>query len=51
MMNPDARKFFEENPDEPYWYYTPTLRVPNPKLKPWTWDHAVPWPSNKGDER
>ncbi len=39
VMNADAAKFFEENPDAEYWYYSPTLRVPRPglyqpKLKP-----------------
>lgn len=43
-MNKDAKQFFQDNPDEPYWYYTPTLRVPNPRLKPWEWTPRVPWP-------
>ncbi|WPH57726.1 hypothetical protein [Mycobacterium phage WXIN] len=44
-MNPDAQEFFSKNPDEPYWYYTPTLRVPNPKLKPWLSVPRMAWPS------
>lgn len=43
-MNPDAEAYFADNPEEPYWYYSPTLRVPNPALKPWTWDPPVPFP-------
>lgn len=45
-MNSDAQKFFEENPDEPYWYYSPTLRVVNTRLKPWL-KPFVPWPRGK----
>lgn len=43
-MNDDAKAHFEANPDEPYWYWTPSLRVPNPRLKPWNWTPRVTWP-------
>ncbi len=46
-MNENARKYFEENPEEKYWYYSPTLRVPNPKRKPWL--REVPWPKKEGE--
>lgn len=45
MSHRDAEEFFVANPNEPYWYYSPTLRVPNPKLNPWTWSPRVPWPT------
>lgn len=44
-MNEDAKAFFDANPDEPYWYYSPTLRVPNGKLKPWQYVPPMPWPA------
>jgi hypothetical protein len=43
-VNKDAEKFFQENPGEKYWYYSPGLRVPNPvlyKRSDWKCD---PWP-------
>lgn len=43
--NPDAAAFFEASPSEPYWYHSPTLRVSNPRLKPWQWTSPVPWPT------
>lgn len=43
-MNPDAKKYFEDNPGEYYWYYSPTIRVPNPRIKPWNFKYPVPWP-------
>ena len=45
QMNRGAVEFFARNPDEPYWYYSGTLRVPNPALKPWAWVEPVPWPA------
>lgn len=42
-VNADAKRFFEQNLTEPYWYYSDTLRVPNPQLKPWELDTPVPW--------
>lgn len=45
-MNPNAKKFFAEHPTEPYWYYSPTLRVPNPALKPWLNEPRHPWPDD-----
>lgn len=46
-MHKDAKQYFAENPDEPYWYYpyTPNLRVPNPQLKPWLQDPRPTWRS------
>lgn len=44
QMNKDAVEFFARNPDETYWYYSPTLRVANPWLKPWRWAERTPWP-------
>ena len=43
-MNEQAKQFFEQEPD-PYWYYSPGLRVPRPVLSrnpryvpaPWRW--------------
>jgi hypothetical protein len=46
-MNDDARAFFVQNPDEPYWYYSATLRVPNPRLKPWLSVPRIPWPKKE----
>lgn len=43
-MNEDAKKFFQENPSEPYWYYSDHVRVPNPRLKPWQYVPRIPWP-------
>ena len=45
-MNPEARKFFAEEPmlpASPYWYYSATIRVPNPAVKPWTFSPRLPW--------
>lgn len=46
-MNADAKEFFNENPQEPYWYWTSTLRVPNPRLKPWEYRPRTPWPQEE----
>lgn len=44
IVNANARAFFDQHPDEPYWYYSPTLRVPNPRVKPWLFVPRTPWP-------
>lgn len=44
-MNADAKQFFMEHSDEPYWYYSTTLRVPNPGFKPWNNEPRIPWPA------
>lgn len=43
-MNPDARQFFIDNPDESYWYYTSNIRIPNPKLRRDPLYQPAPWP-------
>lgn len=32
-MNPHAKKYFENNPDARYWYFTHSIRIPNPKYR------------------
>lgn len=43
VMAEAAKDFFVANPDAEYWYYSPTLRVPNPRFKE-LWDNPRPWP-------
>lgn len=43
-MNPLAAKFFADNPQAKYWYASPSIRFPNPRLihRP-DWE-PDPWP-------
>lgn len=43
-MNTLAEKFFRENPDAEYWYYSDHLRVPNPRFARRPDYKAAPWP-------
>lgn len=45
-MNPYAKNYFDANPAAKYWYASPSIRFPNPKLRrrhDWTDD---PWPTH-----
>lgn len=42
--NDDALEFFAKNPERKYWYWTPTLRVPNPEFYNRPDYQPDPWP-------
>lgn len=44
-MNPNAKKYFETNPDARYWYFSHNIRVANPRLRPWLDNPRDPWPA------
>jgi hypothetical protein len=45
-MIPLAKKYFQENPEAKYFYYSANVRVPNPALKPWLNEPREPWPDH-----
>ena len=44
MINKNAAEFFRENPNAKYWYYSASLRVPNPALRKRPDWVPEPWP-------